>query len=174
LAEKNKQAQAAGPLQERLGLQDSAEFPLEPLGTDVFGGLDLSKISPVATASKSEWNEDMPTLFYEPEDEMTIEEQEEADPVMKMNLIDQAMNEFSNSKWPGVGAALKQVVLIVIFGAFTAFLVIGADRFLREFYMSIGFIPTKEDIANYASRFNGIELPSGWTDTLDVTDAQPF
>ena len=143
---------------------------------DQFAGLDLSKISSerAPSSSSSQWTEDMPSMFYDPEDELTPEEQEEADPVMKLNPVDQGLNELRNAKWPDMGSALREVFLMLVVVALSAVLIIGWDKILRELYTSFGFIPTKEDIANYASRFDGLDLPTGWTNNMNEQDVSSF
>ena len=150
--------------------------PSGPSDPDQFAGLDLSKISSVGapSSSSSQWNEDMPSMFYDPEDELTLEEQEEADPIMKLNPVDQGRNELRNAKWPDMGSALREVVLMLVVVALSAVLIIGWDKILREVYTTLGFIPTKEDIANYASRFDGLDLPKGWTDNMSEQDVSSF
>lgn len=139
---------------------------------DTFGGLDLSKISSVKASP--EWNEDMPSMFYDPEDEMTLEEQEEADPIMKLNPIEQGLHEFNNAQWPTLGAALREVGLMVLVVLFSSVLIIGWDKLLRALYTSLGFIPTAEEIRNYADRFSGLDLPKGWTDGMSEADVSQF
>jgi len=141
-----------------------------------FAGLDLSKISstPDAKSSGSKWKEDMPSMFYDPDDELTKEEQEEVDPVMKLNPIEQGLDELKNAKWPSFGSAFKEVGLLFLVVAVSAVIIIGWDKLLREIYTSFGFIPNKEDIQNYASRFEGLDLPSGWTDNMSDQDVAQF
>lgn len=144
---------------------------------DQFAGLDLSKISSErapSSSSSSQWTEDMPSMFYDPEDELSLAEQEEADPVMKLNPVEQGLNELRNAKWPDMGSALREVLLMLVVVALSAVLIIGWDKVLRELYTSLGFIPTKEDIANYASRFDGLDLPKGWTDNMNEQDVSSF
>lgn len=142
-------------------------------GESTFAGLDLSKISGTKDR-KDTWNEDLPTMFYEPEDEMTLEEQEEVDPLLKAGWIEQFKSELSNAKWPSAAAAAREVVIILVVIAVTAFLLIGWDKILREIYTSVGFIPTMEDVQNYAKRFDGLDLPSGWTNNMNEQDVQSF
>jgi hypothetical protein len=135
-----------------------------------FGGLDLSQISDRASTSSSMWNEDMPSMLYNPEDELSKAEQEEVDPVMKKNAIQQALNELSNAKWPDFASAGREVALMLAVIAFSAVLIIGWDKFLRGIYTTVGFIPSAEDLKNYAQRFDGLDLPSGWTDNMSDQD----
>lgn len=135
---------------------------------DMFGGLDLSQINSEKTGN--EWNEDMPTMFYDPEDEMTKEEQEEADPLMTKSFVEQASAEIAGSKWPGPLAAIREVGVMLVVVAFTFVVIINWDKFLREVYTGIGFIPSADDLANYANRFDGLDLPSGWMDNMDEAD----
>jgi hypothetical protein len=143
---------------------------------DVFAGLDLSQISTerAPPSSSSQWSEDMPSMFYDPEDDMTIEEQEEVDPIMKLNPVEQGLNELRNAKWPDLGSAFREVLLMVVVVAVSGALIIGWDKVLRELYTAAGFIPTKEEIANYASRFDGLDLPKGWTNNMSEQDVSAF
>jgi len=140
---------------------------------DQFGGLDLSQISSTKKRS-SDWNEDMPSMFYDPDEELTLEEREEIDPIMKKSPWEQAIHEMRLTKWPTMGAALKEVVLVLVLIAVTGVLVIYWDKFIREIYTSLKFIPTKEGIADYASRFDGLDLPKGWTDGMSEEDLAQF
>ncbi|EEC50205.1 predicted protein [Phaeodactylum tricornutum CCAP 1055/1] len=158
IAAKTKAATAAG----------SASAASE--NSDMFGGLDLSQINSEKTISKSEWNEDLPSMFYDPESELSKEEQEQVDPVMSKNLVEQAMAEFSNAKWPDFASALREVGLMLVVIAVTGALIISWDKVLRGAYMSLGFIPTADDLANYASRFDGLDLPKGWMDNMNEQD----
>lgn len=146
---------------------------------DTFGGIDLSQISTskldaVASgaAKSSQWDESMPSMMYDPADEMSQEEQEEADPTMKLSLLDQGMEEFKAAKWPTFGAAMKEVALVLAIIAITGFLVVAADKGLRVLYTNLGFIPSAEDLQNYGSRFDGLDLPKGWTDNMNVEDME--
>jgi len=142
---------------------------------DSFGGLDLSQISDTKLKnSGSDWNDEMPSMFYDAGAELTKDEQEEADPLMLKNFVDQALYEISQAKWPTPPAALREVGLMVIVIAFSTVLIVGWDRLLRDIYTNIGFIPSKEDLVNYASRFDGLELPDGWMNGMNEDDVQKF
>ena len=157
IARKREEALNAGP---RAAAEES------------FGGLDLSKISSTASDSKSssKWDETMPTMFYDPEDEMTLEEREEADPLMKENPLEQARYELSQGVWPSLGSALLQVIFMIIAVVLSTFAVTAWDELLRQFYTNIGFIPTKEAIADYASRFDSLDLPQKWMQNMNEQD----
>jgi preprotein translocase subunit SecE len=158
IAAKSTQAQGAGP-------------PGAQQDPDSFGGLDLSRISDQAPpGSKSSYDESLPSIFYDPEDDLTQDEQDEVDPVRKENPFGQGLNELSNAKWPGPAAALREVVVLVIVVAVTAALIISWDQLLRSVYTTAGFIPSKEDLANYANRFDGLDLPTGWTNNMSEDD----
>ena len=126
---------------------------------DMFGGLDLSQISSSRQSSSSQWDESMPSMLYNPEDEMTQQEQEEADPLMTKSPLQQGLYELQNAKWPDFVTAVREVGLMLVVIAITAVLIIGWDRVLRGLYTNFGFIPSKEDLANYANRFDGLDLP---------------
>ena len=142
-------------------------------GGDMFGGLDLSKITSDGK-SRGEWDEDMPTMFYEPEAEMSMEEQQEVDPLMTKNPVEQGLNELRNAKWPDLASAGREVLLMAAVVAFSAVVIIGADKVLRALYTNLGFIPSAEDLANYAARFDGLDLPTGWTDNMNENDVAEF
>lgn len=165
IAEKTKKAMSAGPP----GVA-AKENP------DSFGGLDLSKISQFKdeASKRSQWSEDMPSMFYDPDEELTKDEMEEVDPVMLQNPIQQALNEFNNTKWPDWASALREVGLMLLIIALSGVLIIGWDKVLRGIYTSVGFIPTKEELMNYANKFDGLDLPSGWTDNMNDADVQSF
>jgi hypothetical protein len=155
---KSQKAQAGGP-------------PGTQTDPDSFGGLDLSKISDRAPPGKaSTYDENLPSMFYDPEDDLTQEEQDEVDPVRKQDVLKQAMSELSQAKWPGLAAAGREVVVLIIVVAVTAVVIIQWDLFLRNIYTTAGFIPSKDDLANYANRFDGLDLPSGWTDNMSADD----
>lgn len=140
---------------------------------NAFGGLDLSQISKVAQTT-SDWDENLPTMFYDPEDDLSKEEQEEVDPVMLKNPIEQGWNELSNAKWPDPVSALREVALMLLIIALSTVVVTQWDTLLRTVYTGFGFIPTAEDIANYASRFDGLDLPDGWTSGMTDVDVQSY
>jgi hypothetical protein len=138
---------------------------------DSFGGLDLSQISDSPGAErKSTYDESLPSMFYDAADDLTKEEQEEVDPISKENPFSQGMNELANAKWPGPGAALREVVVLIIVVAVTGFIIIEWDQLLRSIYTGAGFIPSQDSLAKYANRFDGLDLPSGWTNNMSDTD----
>jgi hypothetical protein len=156
IAQKREEALKAGP---RAAAEES------------FGGLDLSKISDKAMESKSSmWDESMPTMFYDPEEEMTQEDKEEADPLMKENPLGQAQFELSQGVWPSLGSALLQVFFMIIAVIASTYGLVAWDGLLRKLYINIGFIPTKEAIADYANRFESLDLPKQWLQNMNEQD----
>lgn len=161
IAQKNEAAKAAGP-----GGQTDPSM---------FGGLDLSKISDTKLKeSATKWDNEMPTMFFDPEKELSKEEQEEADPLMTKSILEQYRYEISQAKWPTPFGAIREVALMMVVIALSTVLIVGWDRILREFYTSVGFIPTKEDLANYAARFDGLDLPDGWMNNMNEVDVSQF
>lgn len=111
--------------------------------------LDLTKI-------RGNIPDNMPTVLYDPEDEMSSQEQIEVDPVGQTSLLNQFQNELSNAKWPTAGAVVREVGIMILVVAATAALIILWDAFLRDFYTNeLHLIPTKEEIN---TRFEGLEL----------------
>lgn len=157
VAAKTKAAQEAG----------SASAAEE--NSDMFGGLDLSQISSEKVGG-SDWDEELPNMFYDPEDDLSKEEQEEADPLMTKSFVEQATTEIGSSKWPGPLAALREVALMLVVVVITATIIIAWDQILRGVYTGFGFIPSADDLTNYATRFDGLDLPSGWTDNMNEDD----
>ena len=160
IAQRERRAREAGP-------------PGAQQDENSFGGLDLTKISQVKQTT-SDWDENMPTMFYDPEDDLSKEEQEEVDPIMTKNPIEQGLYELSQSKWPDAFSALREVVLMFVIIGISTLVVTSWDTILRTVYTNFGFIPTAEDIANYASRFDGLDLPDGWTSGMTDVDVQTY
>ena len=125
--------------------------------------------------SGSDWDEDLPTILYNPEDDLSQEEMEEVDPLMTKNPFEQAWGEIKISKWPKPLNALLEVVVTLVVIAATTYLVTNWDATLRDMYTNrLLFIPTTEEIANYASRFDGLDLPEGWTSGMSDVDVQSY
>lgn len=155
----------------------SAKAAAEQTSANTFAGLDLSQISDgsqVKRGAPSIWGaeeEDTPSMFYDPEDKLTEEERAEVDPVMKKGILEQALNELQNAKWPDWASALREVALMAVVIAVTGALIIGWDKVLRTVYTDLlHFVPTKEELVNYAARFDGLDLPKGWTDNMNEDD----
>lgn len=110
-------------------------------------------------------------MFYNPADEMSEEEMEEADPDGQLSIPDQFSKEVQAATWPTPGAALKEVGLLIFVVVLTSSLIIGWDNFLRNTYTNVGFIPTSEDI-NKGSE--NMVLPEGWTKGMSEDDFMNF
>lgn len=130
--------------------------------------LDLSQITD--TAPRGE-DENIPAMFYEPENDMTEQEMIDADPDGQMKLPDQFLKEIKEATWPTPVAALKEVALLLFVVVFTAFLIIEWDVLLRETYTNFGFIPRAEDIAQGSEN---MVLPDGWTNGMSEDDFMNF
>lgn len=129
-------------------------------GGDMFGGLDLSQISYESkTESKGAWQEGDPSMLYDASKDLSKEDQEEADPTMKLEYPQQAVVEVTNSTFPGWITAFQEVGFIVLTAAISCVVIVNWDQFLRDNYKSLGMVPTAEDLQNYASRFDGLDLP---------------
>jgi hypothetical protein len=129
--------------------------------------LDLSQIS--STSPRGQ--EDVPAIFYEPEDYMTEEEKIQADPDGQLTIVEWAMKEMSATNWPTPFAALKEVVILVGAVLLTTALIVTWDAFLRDTYTSLGFIPRPEDIAQGNEN---LVLPDGWTDGMSEDDFMKY
>lgn len=152
-------------------VQAGAQQDREDQAGNTFGGVDLSKISNDGSGTTTQWDEDMPTMFFDPDEQLSEDEQKEVDPVMTKNVMEQGLNELTNAKWPTIGAAGREVVLMAAVVAFSGVLIIGADTLLRTLYTDVlKFIPSADELANYAQRFDGLDLPSGWMDNMSEND----
>ena len=167
IQQKQKMAVAAG----------SAKAAAEQNSQNYFAGLDLSQISDGSRSRRDEptiWGEneeDTPSMFYDPDDKLTEEERVEVYPMMRKSILEQGLNELRNAKWPDWASALREVVLMAVVIVVTGALIILWDKGLRTLYTDIlHFVPTKEEIANYAARFDGLDLPKGWTDNMSEQD----
>ena len=85
--------------------------------SDIFGGIDLSQIRSEATprsSSDSIWAYDegeVPGMFYEPEDDLSEEEQAESDPIGQKPIPEQVVHELQNTKWPSPWSADRKSVV---------------------------------------------------------------
>jgi hypothetical protein len=155
----------------------SARAAAEQSSQNTFGGLDLSRISDGSQAKRAAptvWGDnedDTPTMFFDPEDKLSEDERAEIDPIMKKGIIEQGLNELRNAKWPDWASALREVAVMALVIALTGVIIVGWDKVLRYVYTDVlHFIPSKEDISNYAARFDGLDLPKGWTDNMNEAD----
>ena len=130
--------------------------------------LDLNQISQTAPRGQ---DDDIPAILYNPEDEMTEDEKNEADPDGLKPIPDQVMKEISEATWPTLGAAFREVFLVFGVIGITAAAIITWDNFLRETYTSFGFIPRPEDIMNGSEN---MVLPDGWTNGMSEDDFMNF
>ena len=96
---------------------------------------------------------------------------EKADPDGQLGIAEQAMKEINAASWPTPTAALTRVALLIAIILGTAFAVVNWDNFLREFYTSLGFIPTPEDIMKGSEN---LALPDGWTNNMSEEDFMKF
>jgi hypothetical protein len=166
--------------QQAVTLGSAAAVDQEARGNDSFGGLDLSQISTTKQPSMSQqkWgveDDELPSMFYEPEDELTIEQRAAIDPMLQKGIIEQGLNELKSTKWPDPVAALREVVLMVIVIAVSGVLIIGWDKLLRGVYTDVlHFIPSAQDMKDYMERFDGLDLPPGWTDNMNDADTTAF
>lgn len=154
-----------------------ARAAAEQNSANSFAGLDLSQISDGSQVKRAPssplWGdeEDTPSMFFDPEEKLTEEERAEIDPFMKKGIIEQGLNELQNAKWPDWASALREVGLMLVVIAVTGLLIIGWDGLLRTLYTEVlHFVPTDDELANYAARFDGLDLPKGWTDNMNEDD----
>lgn len=129
--------------------------------------LDLSQISQTAPRGR----DDLPSMLYDPEDEMSDEEMKEADPDGQLSIQEWATKELALTEWPTPVGALKEVLILVGSVVFTTLLVVYWDAFLRETYTNLGFLPRPEDIGQGTEN---LVLPDGWTDGMSEDDFMKY
>jgi len=106
----------------------------------------------------------MGTIGEDPEDELTEEQKKSIDEAGQMDLIGQAMEEFKNAKFPGVGATLRQTAFMLVIFAFTSTYILFLDGTLREFFTDVlKIIPGPDSVFDYSD----LELPPGWSENMD-------
>lgn len=116
------------------------------------GALDLTQIS--------DGFENL-AINFDPEDEMTEEQMREADPLGYKPVSEQYMYELQETTFPGALATISKVALLIVLGVVTGTLIITTDKTVRDIYVSRGYLPSKEDIANAQS--SGIEVANELT-----------
>jgi len=150
-------------------IEEAAKRAAQSQGDSRPGGLDLSQISsgnePGSKTDK--WDDSLPTMLYDPADELTEEEQAQADVVGELPIFEQAMTEIKASKWPDLPTVIREVAVMFVVVAFTATVIIGADGALREFYTNLGMIPRPEDIPG---QLDDLDLPEGFTNNMNEED----
>jgi preprotein translocase subunit SecE len=145
---------------------------------DFFAGLDLSKIRQAQTIDPNAPpppDENLPSMFYEVDELLSDEDKAIADPASKLPILEQALGELQATKWPTPWAALREVGVVIIMIALTGYMVLAWDNGLRWLYTDIlHFIPSPDELAEYTNRFDGLDLPPGWTDNMDEGDISKF
>jgi len=103
-------------------IEEAAKRAAQSQGDSRPGGLDLSQISsgnePGSKTDK--WDDSLPTMLYDPADELTEEEQAQADVVGELPIFEQAMTEIKASKWPDLPTVIREVAVMFVVVAFTA------------------------------------------------------
>jgi hypothetical protein len=151
-------------------IQAAQERAKESVANRGQGG-DILDLSQISSTSPRGQDDETPAMFYDPEKEMSEAEMLEADPDGEMSIQDQVMKEVSESTWPTAGAAFKEVFLLIFIVLATAFGVIQWDTFLRDTYTNLGFIPTKEELAQGTEN---LVLPEGWTNGMTEDDFMDY
>ena len=132
--------------------------------------LDLSQISTGNERKKpsnSQWDESLPSMMYDPADDMTPEEQAEADQVGQLPLWEQFMTEIKASKWPDFPSVIREIGILSVVVSLSAVMIINWDSTLRQFYTGLGMLPTKEQVNKPLQDF---DLPSGFTNNMNEED----
>jgi hypothetical protein len=142
---------------------------------DSFAGLDLSKIRQAQTVNPNAPDENLPSMFYEVDDMISDEDKAVADPTSQLPIIEQYLYELKATKFPTPWAALREVGVVIVMIGLTGGLVVGWDYLVRLLYTDVlHFIPSPDDLAEYTNRFDGLDLPPGWTDNMNEDDITKF
>lgn len=136
----------------------------------VFGGVDLSQIT--TDLARGDTDDNLPSMFFEPESVMSEEEMMEADPVGTMSVVDQLKDTVDSATWPTPQSAVKDVLILISTVLLTTTLVLGWDGFLREAYTDIGIIPRQEETVNAIDQ--GLKVPESWTNNMSEEDLLNF
>lgn len=102
-------------------------------------------------------------IMYNPEDELTDEEIAEIDPTGQKPFLEQALDEFKATVFPGPLDVAKTVGFMFVTFAVSATFILKSDEFLRGLYTEWGFIPGPDAQLDYSD----LELPAGWDEDLD-------
>jgi hypothetical protein len=102
--------------------------------------------------------------FEDGTDELTPEEQAEIDKIANMPLLDQAKEEFANTRFPTPVAVLQTASLMALIFAVSAFIILKGDVTIRDLYMNWGFIPRPDEVYD----FSDLELPDGFLEQQNL------
>eukprot|EP00539_Tryblionella_compressa_P001604 CAMPEP_0178745940 /NCGR_PEP_ID=MMETSP0744-20121128/7555_1 /TAXON_ID=913974 /ORGANISM="Nitzschia punctata, Strain CCMP561" /LENGTH=297 /DNA_ID=CAMNT_0020399141 /DNA_START=209 /DNA_END=1102 /DNA_ORIENTATION=- len=105
--------------------------------------LDLSKIS---SQGPREIDPNLPSMFYEPESEMTEQQIKEADPVGQMPYIEQFFNVIGRAEWPSFFDATKDVFVLLTSVVVSASLIVGWDSIVRYGLTKYDYLPSEEEV----------------------------
>lgn len=100
------------------------------------------------------------------EDELTEEEMKEIDKVGNLPIWEQALDEFKNTKFPTVGATLRQAGFMLVIFVVTASFILYLDNLLRELVTGAGLIPRSDEVFD----FSDLALPDKWDEFMNEDD----
>jgi len=103
------------------------------------------------------------SMLYNPEDELSDEEMAMIDPTGRKPFLEQALDEFRATAFPGPLDVAKTVGFMAITFIVSASFILKADEVLRGLYTDWGFIPGPDTKLDYSD----LDLPPGWEDDLD-------
>jgi hypothetical protein len=132
--------------------------------------LDLTQISD--TEPRGPNGEEIPSMFFEPELQMTEEEMKEADPVGQLSWPEQVRDVMKMSEFPTPGGAFKELLVLLLAAGVSGAVIVGSDYVLRQFYTGLGFIPNPEEVIMRDTE--NIALPEGWTNNMSEEDFMKF
>ena len=152
--------------------EEAKQRAVERIQNQQQNNLDLSQISTgEEKGSKgAKWDENLPTMMYDPADYLTAEEQAEADQVGQLPLWEQFLVEMKASTWPDFGAVLQRLALLTAIIGLSGALIINFDAALRDIYTGLGMIPRPEDIPGQLQDLPDLGLPQGFTNNMNEDD----
>eukprot|EP00536_Pseudo-nitzschia_multiseries_P011695 jgi/Psemu1/326555/estExt_fgenesh1_pg.C_4110008 len=106
--------------------------------------LDLSKISSDAPRGP---DEDLPAMMYDPTDDMTQEEMEEADPTGFKPWNEQIAWVIEKSEFPSPLAVLGETIVTIVTVVVTAVIFTQWDEICRKAAFDFNFVPRPEQVA---------------------------
>mmetsp|Transcript_16543 Transcript_16543/g.45585 ORF Transcript_16543/g.45585 Transcript_16543/m.45585 type:complete len:338 (+) Transcript_16543:272-1285(+) len=106
--------------------------------------LDLSKISSEAPRGP---DEDLPAMMYDPTDDMTQEEMEEADPIGFKPWNEQVAWVIDKAEFPTPLSVLGETIVTIITVVVTAVIFTQWDELCRQAAFNFDFVPRPEEVA---------------------------
>jgi hypothetical protein len=115
--------------------------------------LDLSQISSEAPRGA---DDNLPAMLYDPANDMTQEEMEEADPTGFLPIPEQIKWVLSKAQFPSLGSAFVETIILVVTVTVSAVVITQWDELMREIAFNFKMVPRPEEVA---SSMEGMIMP---------------